>query len=207
MIILDHEQGSDEWLVSRLGKITGSNMSKLITSTGKKSTSADGYINQLIAERLTGEITTSYVTPAMERGSELEAKARTWYEFLTDSEVIETGLCLHDEFPDVGISPDGLIQGDNGRFHGLEIKCPEAKTMVSYLRAKKLPSQYVAQVQACIWVTDADWWDFVAYHPKMKPLHIRILRDDEYIAEMAAIVSEAVETINYQVENLRSHDD
>ena len=52
MIILDHEQGSEEWLAARLGKPSASSFSKLITQTGKPSSSADGYINELIAERL-----------------------------------------------------------------------------------------------------------------------------------------------------------
>ena len=52
MIILDHEQGTEEWFAARLGKPSASNFGKLITATGKPSTSADGYINQLIAERL-----------------------------------------------------------------------------------------------------------------------------------------------------------
>ena len=55
MIILDHEQGSPEWLAARLGKPSASMFSKLITATGKPSSSADGYINQLIAERLRGQ--------------------------------------------------------------------------------------------------------------------------------------------------------
>jgi hypothetical protein len=54
MIILDHEQGSPEWLAARLGKPSASCFSRLITNSGKPSSSADGYINELIAERLTG---------------------------------------------------------------------------------------------------------------------------------------------------------
>ena len=55
MRICVHEQGTDGWLRDRLGCPSGSNFSKLITATGKPSTSADGYINQMIAERMMGK--------------------------------------------------------------------------------------------------------------------------------------------------------
>ena len=40
MIILDHEQGTEEWLAARRGKPSASMFSKLITMTGKPSSSA-----------------------------------------------------------------------------------------------------------------------------------------------------------------------
>ena len=205
MQISDLEQGTPEWLASRIGKITGSGMSKLITSTGKKSTSAESYINQLIAERITGEQTPMYVNAHMERGTELEDEAREYYRFIYDADIQEVGLCTHDEFPDVGISPDGLIWDDKtGKFYGIEIKCPAAKTQVEVLRRNRLPSQYVAQVQACIWVSGADYWDFMSWHPQMKPFLIRVMRDDDFIGEMAALCAEAIESITFNVDKLRS---
>jgi hypothetical protein len=46
-------QGSDEWLQARVGVVTASNFSKVFTTAGKLSTSREGLINQLIAEKLT----------------------------------------------------------------------------------------------------------------------------------------------------------
>ena len=205
MQIRNEVQGTPEWLETRLGMITGSGMSKLITSTGKRSASAESYINQLIAERITGQQTPVHVTAAMERGTELEGQARAYYEMIYDTTVQQVGFCIHDNFEEVGVSPDGLILDEGtGKFYGMEIKCPSASTQVSYLRRGKVPAEYVAQVQACIWVADADYWDFISWHPQMKPLLIRVYRDDEYIAEMAAICQEAIESINYNVEKLRS---
>ena len=96
MIILDHEQGTDEWLAARLGKPSASNFGKLITATGKPSTSAVGYINQLIAERFVGKSEPFYVNDHMARGTELEPEAREAYEFITGKEVIEFGFILDD---------------------------------------------------------------------------------------------------------------
>ena len=54
MQILKAEQGSQEWLDARLGRPSASQFHKLIKSNGKPSASADGYINSLIIERISG---------------------------------------------------------------------------------------------------------------------------------------------------------
>jgi len=73
MKILDLEQGTYEWLQARLGCPSGSGFAKLITSSGQPSSSAETYINQLIAELITGESTYVQKTEWMERGNELRA--------------------------------------------------------------------------------------------------------------------------------------
>ena len=116
MQIINVEQGSEEWLRARLGVPTASCYSKLITTQGKRSAQAEGYINELIGQRITGEIPETFKSEAMERGNELEPQARAYYELVTDNDVEEVGLILNDI--GAGCSPDGLI-GDDG---GLEIK-------------------------------------------------------------------------------------
>ena len=199
MIILDHEQGTEEWLAARLGKPSASMFSKLITATGKPSSSADGYINQLIAERLTGQSEPFYVTEWMARGTELEPEAREAYEFISGNDVIETGFILDTSF-EYGCSPDGLIT-DKG---GLEIKCPAPQTMVSYLRDNQVGvKKYWQQIQGCMWISQREWWDFFAYHPEMPHVLVRVERDQEYIAKLAIEVQGAVAEILNQVEKLK----
>lgn len=190
MRVSDFEQGSQEWLQSRLGKPTASNFGKLITPTGKPSASADSYINELIAQKITGELPEFFKSEAMERGNELEPHAKASYEFTHDVDVVEVGLCLHDEY-ECGASPDGLI-GEDG---GIEIKCPLPHTHVAYLRAGEVPSKYIPQIQGCMWITGRKWWDFMSYHPAMENLIVRVERDDEYIQKLADAVISAVETI------------
>lgn len=198
MRVFDVEQGSQEWLDLRLGCPSGSQFSNLITSTGKPSTSADTYINQLIAEKLTGRPTEVKVTEWMQRGTELEPLARNFYELMTDNEVSEVGFCMHDQHQ-CGISPDGLI-GDEG---GLEIKCPAPQTHVKYLRENKLPTQYKQQVQGCLWITGREWWDFVSFHESMPVMTVRVQRDDDYIQLLETEVLKAVETIETEVNRLK----
>jgi len=195
MRIDQNEQGSPEWLAARLGIPSASMFAKIVTTKGAWSTSADTYINQLVAERLTGEREEVFQSHHMIRGTELEPDARDLYSLMTDSEVTEVGFCLHDTLA-AGCSPDGLI-GEDG---GLEIKCPAPSTHVEYLRGGVLPSKYKQQVMGCLWITGREWWDFVSYHPTMKPLIVRVERDEEYIAALENCVTKAVHLIEQNVE-------
>lgn len=198
MKILEMEQGTQEWLDARLGCPSGSGFSKIITSGGQPSSSAETYINQLIAELVTGETTHVHVTEAMQRGTELEEFARMNYELETDREVMQVGFCKHDTLH-CGVSPDGLI-GEDG---GLEIKCPTPSTHVKYLRKGTLPSEYKAQVQGCLWITEREWWDFMSYHPQMPNLMIRVHRDDEYIKQLERLVTHACQIIEKEATEIK----
>jgi hypothetical protein len=198
MRVIDSVQGTSEWLESRLGCPSGSGFDKLITSTGKPSTQAEGYINQLIAELLTGETTYVKKTEWMERGNELEPRARDYYELATGNTVVEKGFCKHDQL-ECGVSPDGVI-GDNGL---IEIKCPSPSVHVAYLRAGVLPTKYRQQTQGQLWIMEAEWLDFVSYHPSMPALIVRVERDEDYIDLLSAEVEKACNTIQTQYQKLR----
>lgn len=202
MRILPHEQRTEGWYASRLGVPTASSFGRLITPTGKRAASADAYIDELIAEKLTGQAKFFPTTAAMQHGIDTEPKARDYYEFMYEREVIEVGLCKHDTI-EAGASPDGLIDDDGL----LEIKCPQAHTMVKYWRdynkKQRMAQEYVPQVQGQLWITERQWCDFLCYHEGIKPLLVRVERDEEYIAELEAIVTRAVETIDQNLEELR----
>jgi len=108
--IIECTQGSEEWYLARLGKVTGSCFSKVLAKgQGKTRTS---YMMQLAAERLTGLPQESYSNGAMEWGSEHEAAARGAYKAINGVSVVEAGFCeLND---DVGVSPDGLVGSSAG---------------------------------------------------------------------------------------------
>lgn len=199
MRVIDHEQGSEAWLLSRLGCPSGSGFANLLTSTGKPSSSASSYINQLVAELLTGEPTKVYENEWMQRGTELEPKAREYYELATGSTVEEVGFCKHDTM-ECGVSPDGLVGLDGG----LEIKCPAPATHVAYLRSGDLPAKYKQQVMGCLWITEREWWDFVSYHESMPVLQVRVYRDEDYITLLAEKVWDACDEIQNEYERLRS---
>ena len=202
MRIINCEQGSPEWLQARLGVPSASSYSKLITTTGKASAQAEAYINQLVAERITGESSFFQVTDPMQRGMDLEPEARVRYEMETGNLVEQVGFLMHDTL-EAGASPDGLV-GESG---GLEIKCPMPSTHIEYLRDGRLPSKYIQQVQGCLWISGRDWWDFMSYHPKMTPLIIRVYRDEVFIKALELAVIDTVEIIATLTIQFRSSDE
>lgn len=176
------EQRTPEWFAARRGIPTASGFKQIITSRGEKSTSANTYMNKLLAEWMVGE-SEDYQNEWMVRGTELEPEARKWFEFVTDLEVKEEGFitCLDGM---CGCSPDGLVGDDSG----LEIKCPAPQTHIKYLLDGKLPSDYVPQVQGSMYITGRKSWHFVSYLPNAKNLHIEVARDDEWCEKFDAII-------------------
>ena len=168
----DLEQGSTEWMLASCGIPTASSFDKIFTSKGEYSKQSVGYMNTLLAEWMTGEKASIKQTEWMERGIELEVEARTAYELITDAEVEQTGIVYRDDKKLVSCSPDGLMEKK-----GLEIKCPAPGTHVGYLMDQKLPTTYIQQVQGSMWVTGFDEWDFMSYHPSMKPVIITVQRN------------------------------
>jgi hypothetical protein len=197
MRVLNLTQGSPEWLQVRLGCPSGSGFKRLITSRGEPSTTAETYINELIAEKITGEVTFVTETEWMTRGKKLEIDAKSYYEFDQGVDINDVGFIKDDKY-EFGVSPDGLI----GKDGGIEIKCPKPSTHVQYLRTNKVPSIYKAQIQGCLMVTERKWWDFMSFHPMMEPLIIRVHRDEEFISKLSRLVIDACKTIEEVVREI-----
>jgi len=194
MIIVEMEQRSPEWLAARCGIPTASNFDKIITTKGEPSKQAQKYLYQLAGERVTGFQEETYQNGAMQRGIEMEAEAIEFYELVKDVKVQRVGICYPNEDKKFSCSPDGLV-GDKGL---IEIKCPMLATHVGYLLADDMPSDYFQQVQGQLLVTGREWCDFLSYSPGLKPLLIRVMRDEPFLkkleAELAAFCQQ-LETI------------
>ena len=174
MEIINVEQRSPEWYKARLGIPTSSNFDKLITTDGKPSKQRIKYIYQLAGERITGQPTDTYSNGIMERGREIEEEARRFYELLNDVEIQKTGFFLSNGY---GASPDGLV----GKDGIIEIKCPLIHTHIEYILSNVLPKIYFQQVEGLLLVTERKWCDFVSYYPGLKPLIVRVERDEKFI--------------------------
>lgn len=194
MIIEDCIQGSDEWLVLRLGVVTASNFGKVLT--GGQGKTRLSYMRQLRDELITGRKEQLHWSAAMERGSELEPLARKAYEEHSGHNVNEVGFIFKCSQRRVGGSPDGLIN-DHG---GLEIKCPLPGTHDKYLHTGKIPRAYMAQIQGCMWLTGRTWWDFVSFCPEFpedrRLLIRRVERDTSFINHMAKAIEGFVQELD-----------
>lgn len=163
LITLDCEQGSEEWLKARLGIPTATGFENIVTATGKKSSGQIKYMAELIEESILGLQDNTFRSNFMERGNQLEPLARSAYEFITGNDVIQVGGVYLDEHKEVMVSPDGLVPKLK---KGLELKCPKMSTHIRYLLEGGVPGEYIVQVQANLWVTGYDTWDFVSYCPE-----------------------------------------
>jgi putative phage-type endonuclease len=197
--LVDVEQGTEEWFKARLGKLTASNFSKILSPTGKVSTQANDLINTLVAELLTGEREETFKSAHMERGNELEGEALEFVNFTHGHNFEAVGFA--DSEKGYGCSPDAL---DQEKKIGLELKCPMAKTHVKYLRSGKLPNEYFSQVQGSMLVTGYDSWFFVSYHPMMKPFVLEVKRDEEYIEKLTGMLIEKAGEIQKLVRELNN---
>ena len=194
LITLDCEQGSEEWLAARLGIPTATGFENIVTATGKKSASYIKYMAELIEESILGSGDT-FKSGFMERGNQLEPQARAAYEFLTGSDVIQVGGVYLNENRDVMVSPDGLIPSLK---KGLEIKCPKMSTHIRYLLECGVPAEYVIQVQANLWVTGYETWDFVSYCPEYQKQTLYLFtaaRDEKLMKAVDEHIPQFVKTL------------
>ena len=194
LITLDCEQGSEEWLAARLGIPTATGFENIVTATGKKSASYIKYMAELIEESILGGGDT-FKSGFMERGNQLEPQAHAAYEFLTGNDVIQVGGVYLNENRDVMVSPDGLIPSLQ---KGLEIKCPKMSTHIRYLLEGGVPTEYVIQVQANLWVTGYDTWDFVSYCPEYQKQTLYLFtaeRDEKLMKAFDEHIPQFVKTL------------
>lgn len=169
--VCEAEQRSPEWFAARLGRLTGSRAGDMLATikSGEAAARRD-YRTQLVVERLTGNLQEEpFINPAMQRGVEREPVARDAYERRTGCFVQATGFLSHVEHM-AGCSLDGHV----GDFEGIvELKCPKSATHLRYLREGKMPAEHLPQVLHNLWITGAQWCDFVSFDDRF-PEHLSL---------------------------------
>ncbi len=174
VLVLDIAQRSPAWYAARLGRLTGSVASDVLATikSGEAAARRDLRL-RLVCERLTGvPQEDAYLNAAMLRGIECEPLAITAYEALAGAIVTPVGFLQHETLM-AGCSPDGLV-GTEGI---LEVKCPKSATHLRYLRQGGVPSEHVAQITHNLWVSGAEWCDFLSWDDRFPDgLHIFLIR-------------------------------
>ena len=203
------EQGTAEWRQQRVGYITASRFDDVMTRPRSKqdvlSATAESYLYELIGEHLTGSPGDNVSSRAMDHGSEFEAKAIAAYEWECGVSVEREGFIKHPDEEWVGCSPDGGCVGSDGM---IEVKCPfTTKEHVRTMLSGEVPSQYVAQVQGCLWVTGRSWCDFISWDGRCESgselVVIRTERDEKYIKKLAEAVRKFRMIMLKQLEKIR----
>ena len=200
MEIINCEQGTPEWLAARAGIVTASEFQTLLMKGrgGGDSATRRTYMRKLAGEIITGESSEGFSNAHTERGKTMEPEARDLYAFMADCEPQQVGFIKSGR---KGASPDSLV-GDLG---GLEIKTRLPHLMIELLEKDEVPNEHIAQIQGGMWVAEREWWDFVAYWPKLPLFVKRVYRDETYIRTLASAVIQFNEELDALVSRIRSY--
>lgn len=188
------QQGSQEWLELKRGKVTGTRLKEVM---GKKS---DSLMYEMIAEKY--EPLEDYQSSEMSNGVLWEPWAIDKYQEVTGQIVKEVGFITKGD--DIGLSPDGLI----GEKKAIEVKSPSLKKHIEYIVSNKLPAEYKWQVvHYFIVIDELESLDFVSYNPKfpLKELHIVTITRAELekeIQEAKEKLAQLLEKYNQTISNL-----
>ena len=164
----DVEQGTGAWHALRCGRVTASRVKDVMGTKAKR----EGYLWELVTERLTGQCSEHYVTEAMKWGSEVEPVARVTYEMQHNCTVDRPGFYTCDDIPWFGASPDGttmdLTQKYSG-LKGLEIKCPfNTMNHLKWMKDGVIPEkEHLDQVLSNMICSGLEEWDFMSFDPRL----------------------------------------
>lgn len=191
MQIITCEQGSEEWHKARAGVITASMFKvargrlKSGPNKGELTESAKNYAFRLAVERISGTpLDEGFSTWQMKRGNELEPEARSRHEEEAGVIVERAGFVRTDDGV-FGASADGLIGNDIGS----EYKCLVSPEGLKEILIHDDISEFIDQVQGCMWITGRKQWHFGLYCPALaaigKDFTLKVVdRDDDYIEQM-----------------------
>lgn len=198
---LQLDQGSEEWLTARRGKITGSRFKDARDKLkgGQPSKACLGYAMDVARERIGGSAPSKFQNAAMRTGTEQEPFARAMYEARTGHMVDEAGFYLSDDAV-FGLSPDGLIDDDGV----LEIKTMVSSDTLFTAVADGDLSAYMDQCLGYLWLLGRQWVDLVLWAPDLDLMAIhRIHRDEDAIEKLESDLMEFARMVKKYETTLR----
>jgi len=197
-------QRTAEWHADRSGKVTASRLYDAVATqkNGKYYAARENYMTEIVLEIITGNTPDSFKSDAMQRGIDLEPKAKEAYTLLTMNDVQDVGFIDHPTIARFGASPDGLILDMFGEplKKGIEIKCPNSATHLKTLETRVINPQYIYQMYAQMMCTGFDEWVFMSYDDRF-PTHLQC-----FIVEIG-INDEIKEQIEFEVNKFNSEVD
>lgn len=202
MKIYNVEQKTDEWKLLRKGKVTGTDLKRIVgTPTTRESCFYD-----ILAERLA--VGADLEESAMDRGNRLEIEAIEAFEKETGKLVEVVGLTESTSNSFIASSPDGLIKNKGKYTEAVEIKCLSDGNHVKGWLKNEIPKEYYPQsIQYFVVNPDLEKLYFVFYNPRItvKSLHIieldRLNADDD-IAEYEHAQNEFLREVDEALEKI-----
>lgn len=175
MIVHDCLQGSDEWLALRVGRLTASDLHKVVDTSFDLRTGdmPKTLLYEKLAEAYRGHPLPGFSSWESEEGKAMEDEARKWFFTFHRRKGRNVGFVETDDHK-FGASPDALLDDDGG----LELKAPQVVNHLRYLIEGRVPPAYLAQVHGCIFATERPSWTFASYKRNFPAFVITVKRDD-----------------------------
>lgn len=188
------DQHEGPWYAARRGRVTASRIPDVMSflkrgdKKGESTQKRKDYLLEKAQEIITGQSADHVVTLAMEWGISHEKQAVAEYELDRNVETDLVGFVVHPEIERAGASPDRLI-GEDGL---LEVKCPTSMTHMEYLVERKIPDNYVYQIQWQLACTGRKWCDWVSFDPRMPAEHSLLIIREERNGKIISELNEGV---------------
>ena len=191
------EQRSAEWFQMRKGRITSSEIYKIM-GKGDFSETAKTYLLEKVCE-LYGGVTEPATGAALSWGTDLEPVAIEHYEKLVNIKVEKAPFIpIGDHY---GGSPDGLIPTDGI----IEVKCPFKSAnhfkhgMINTAeKFKKIAPNYYWQCISNMVCAEAKWCDFISYDPRVQEEYrMFIFRLHLTVEELTSVTDRVEVAFNY----------
>lgn len=200
--IINCEQRSAEWLAARAGRLTGSAAADMMRKikSGAASASRKHLLVRLALERITARPQErSFTTAAVQHGIDKEPIAFARYEAQTGDILERVGFLSLGPVM-AGCSLDAFISGRTGI---VEFKCPESATHFEYLRSREIPEDYRWQCIHNMWVSRAEYCDFVSFDDRfpddLQYLCVRLERNEQEIKAYEAAVHRFLAEVSVEV--------
>jgi hypothetical protein len=203
----DTGQRSDFWFEQRRGKVTASEVFKVLTNgrKGESSKTRRTYAVKLASERLSGKPSDSVCTAAMIHGREQEESALKEFELLYNVKVEPVTFVANPDGSESGVSPDGFV----GQDATVEVKCKHSENHLEIILSGKMPDEHIPQVQMQLMVTKRKFCYFISYDPRFEDEHLRLFvvkveRDEEYIAKLETEIKKFLVEVQEIVDVLKA---
>ena len=210
---VDCEQRTTEWFKVHAGRITASRMcdltaySKAKGKEGVELKARADYRAELVAERLSGQMSQHFVTEQMKWGTEQEPYAKSAYEQTRDTMLEEVGFAIHPVYDFAGASPDGICDGTKV----VEFKNLTTANHLAILDSGVVPDDYRDQVLWTMLCCECEEADFVSCDSRLaqnaKELELVIIPvpyDEKRIAELEAEAVKMNAEVEAQINRIRN---
>ena len=194
------EQGSEMWLLAKLGVISASNASRVVAKAGTETRNT--FLCELIAQIITG-LHHEIGGAALQWGKDHEDAMLAYYEFQTGLKVTKVPFIFMDATYREGCSPDFLVTDTKPG----EIKCPWNSTnFVQFLLDNSCKPEWKWQNQFTLRVTEADILDFGFFDPRAKDVNcmktIQVERDEKMQTTLADAVPQFIHDMDQALKGL-----